>query len=180
MTKPSQDLDLTDAVALTQAMIRFDSVTPAQSNIFDAHQSWLESLGFWVERPIFSDEDTPDVENLYARIGTGTPHLMYAGHVDVVPTGDDALWSHPPFAAEIKDGLLYGRGTVDMKGGNGAFIAAVARFLKDNPQMGSISFLITGDEEGPAVNGSKKLLEWAKEKGEVWDHCLLGLSLIHI
>jgi len=168
-------IDLTDAVAVTQRLVQYASVTPAKGAIFDELQSWFESLGFSVERPTFCQEGTPDVENLYARLGTSKPHLMFAGHVDVVPTGEEALWGADPFDGHIENDILYGRGTVDMKGGIGAFIASVVRYLKTQQQdFGSISFLITGDEEGPAINGSVKLLEWAKQKGEEWDHCLLG------
>jgi succinyl-diaminopimelate desuccinylase len=116
------------------------------------------------------------VENLYARIGTGSPHLMFAGHTDVVPPGEATAWTHPPFAGEIADGRLYGRGAVDMKGAIACFLAAVLDHLAANGGLpkGSISFLITGDEEGDAVNGTVKLLKWAAERGETFDHCVLG------
>src|SRR5690606_4894475 len=121
------------------------------------------------------ESGTADVENLYARIGTAGSHLMFAGHTDVVPPGSEADWTHPPFAAEIDDGMLFGRGAVDMKGGIACFVAAVARHIeKHGPPTGSISFLITGDEEGPSINGTEKLLKWAAEKGEAWDGCLVG------
>src|SRR5690606_18250436 len=121
------------------------------------------------------ESGTADVENLYARIGTAGSHLMFAGHTDVVPPGSEADWTHPPFAAEIDDGMLFGRGAVDMKGGIACFVAAVARHIeKHGPPAGSISFLITGDEEGPSINGTEKLLEWAAGKGESWDACLVG------
>jgi succinyl-diaminopimelate desuccinylase len=115
------------------------------------------------------------VENLYARLGTEGPHLMFAGHTDVVPVGDEAAWTHPPFAAEIAGGELFGRGAVDMKGGIACFAAAVARHVeKHGPPKGSISFLITGDEEGPSINGTIKLLQWAAGRGETWDACVVG------
>jgi succinyl-diaminopimelate desuccinylase len=128
----------------------------------------------------FSEPGTADVENLYARIGTGAPHLMFAGHTDVVPPGDPKAWSHAPFSADIDNGVLYGRGAVDMKGAIACKIAATLDYLAANggrPQKnggGSISFLITGDEEGVAINGSPKLLKWAAARGEKFDHCVLG------
>ena len=124
----------------------------------------------------FSRAGTPDVENFYARIGTAAPHLMFAGHTDVVPPGNEAAWSHPPFAGEIADGILYGRGAVDMKGGIAACVAATLDHLAAHggKPKGSISFLITGDEESVAVNGTIKLLDWAAKRGEKFDHCILG------
>jgi succinyl-diaminopimelate desuccinylase len=158
-----------------QALIRCPSVTPAEGGALSALEAMLKPLGFRVERMTASAEGTPDVENLYARIGTDGPHLMFAGHTDVVPPGDEASWSHPPFFAEIADGMMFGRGAVDMKGGIACFVAAVARHIeKHGPPRGSISFLITGDEEGPSINGTEKLLQWAAEKGETWDACLVG------
>ena len=132
-------------------------------------------MGFSVERPVFSEEGTPSIENLYARLSGNGPHLMFAGHTDVVPPGDEDAWTHSPFSAEIADGHMYGRGAVDMKGGIACFLAAVARHLetKGKPR-GSISFLITGDEEGPSINGTVKLLEWAAGQGEKWDASLVG------
>jgi succinyl-diaminopimelate desuccinylase len=128
-----------------------------------------------VERPVFGEEGTPDVENLYARLSGNGPHLMFAGHTDVVPVGDKAAWTHPPFAAEIANGMMYGRGAVDMKGGIACFVAAVARHTqKHGLPKGSISLLITGDEEGPSINGTGKLLEWAAAKGETWDASIVG------
>lgn len=158
-----------------QALIRCPSVTPAEGGALSALEAMLKPLGFRVERMTASAEGTPDVENLYARIGTDGPHLMFAGHTDVVPPGDEASWSHPPFSAEIADGMMFGRGAVDMKGGIACFVAAVARHIeKHGAPGGSVSFLITGDEEGPSINGTEKLLQWAAEKGETWDACLVG------
>jgi succinyl-diaminopimelate desuccinylase len=165
----------TDPVENLQALIRCPSVTPIEGGALSALEAALTPLGFRVERMVATADGTPDVENLYARIGTEGPHLMFAGHTDVVPPGDVASWSHPPFAAEIADGMLYGRGAVDMKGGIACFVAAVARHIEvHGAPNGSISLLITGDEEGPAVNGTEKLLTWAAEKGETWDACLVG------
>ena len=126
----------------------------------------LAPLGFKVDRVTAREAGTPDIENLYARLGSDGPHLMFAGHTDVVPVGDEAAWSHPPFAADIADGELFGRGAVDMKGGIACFAAAVARHVeKHGAPDGSISFLITGDEEGPAINGTIKLLAMGGREG---------------
>jgi succinyl-diaminopimelate desuccinylase len=129
-----------------------------------------------VHRVIFEEPGTDPIENLYARIGSAAPHLMLTGHTDVVPAGDAARWTHPPFASEIADGVLYGRGAVDMKGAIACKIAAVLDHLAahDGRPNGSISFLITGDEEGIAVNGTIKLLQWAAARGEKFDHAILG------
>ncbi|MHB0951131.1 MAG: succinyl-diaminopimelate desuccinylase [Allorhizobium sp.] len=165
----------TNPVENLKALIRCPSVTPAEGGALTLLQSMLEPLGFAVSRMVASEDGTPDIENLYARLGSKGPHLMFAGHTDVVPVGDEAAWSHPPFAAEIAGDMLYGRGAVDMKGGIACFIAAVARFIEENGlPKGSVSLLITGDEEGPAINGTIKLLEWAANKGERWDACLVG------
>lgn len=168
-------MSVADPVTNLQALIRCPSVTPAEGGALAVLEAMLTPLGFKVERMVASEPGMPDIENLYARIGTEGPHLMFAGHTDVVPPGDEASWSHPPFAAEIADGELFGRGAVDMKGGIACFIAAVARHIESHgAPKGSISFLITGDEEGPAVNGTEKLLKWAAGKGESWDACLVG------
>lgn len=164
-----------DPVENLASLIRCPSVTPAEGGALQALEAMLAPLGFSVERVVMSQPGTPDVENLYARIGTGGPHLMFAGHTDVVPVGDAAAWTHGPFSAEIADGQMYGRGAVDMKGGIACFVAAVARHVgKNGPPDGSVSFLITGDEEGPSINGTGKLLEWAAARGERWDACLVG------
>jgi succinyl-diaminopimelate desuccinylase len=149
-------------------------VTPAEGGALSFLQSELERMGFRVERITFSDDNTPDVENLYARLGINGPHVMFAGHTDVVPPGNEADWSAAPFSGEIRDGLLYGRGAVDMKGGIACFLAAVEKLVGQGNFEGSVSFLITGDEEGPSINGTDKLLKWAADKGEVWDACIVG------
>ncbi|NTF06148.1 succinyl-diaminopimelate desuccinylase [Agrobacterium rubi] len=165
----------TDPVANLAALIRCPSVTPAEGGALTLLDTLLSPLGFAVERVMATEEGTPDVENLYARLGDQGPHLMFAGHTDVVPVGDEAAWSHPPFAAEIADGEMFGRGAVDMKGGIACFVAAIARHIeKHGKPQGSVSFLITGDEEGPSINGTSKLLEWAVAKGETWDACVVG------
>ena len=167
-------LTLKDPVALAQALIRCPSVTPHENGVLTQVQTWAKSLGFSVERPIFTDKNTPDIENLYARVGKNGPHLAFAGHTDVVPVGDEKAWNFPPFEGAIKDDKLYGRGAVDMKGGIACFIAAVARYLEKNPLEGSLSLLITNDEEGPGINGTIKLLKWAADKGEKWDATIVG------
>ncbi len=165
----------TNPVANLQTLIRCPSVTPAEGGALSALEAMLSPLGFKVDRMVAKEAGTPDVENLYARLGTEGPHLMFAGHTDVVPVGDEGAWTHPPFAAEIADGELFGRGAVDMKGGVACFAAAVARHVeKHGLPKGSISFLITGDEEGPSINGTTKLLQWAAERGETWDACVVG------
>lgn len=167
-------LTLKDPVALAQALIRCPSVTPHENGVLTQVQTWAKNLGFSVERPIFTDKNTPDIENLYARVGKNGPHLAFAGHTDVVPVGDEKAWNFPPFEGAIKDDKLYGRGAVDMKGGIACFIAAVARYLEKNPLKGSLSLLITNDEEGPGINGTIKLLKWASDKGETWDATIVG------
>jgi succinyl-diaminopimelate desuccinylase len=165
----------TDPAANLAALVRCPSLTPAEGGALGVLEDMLVPLGFSVERPIFSEAGTPDVENLYARRSGNGPHLMFAGHTDVVPPGDEAAWTHPPFGAVIANGELYGRGAVDMKGGIACFVAAVGRHIeKQGGFRGSVSLLITGDEEGPSINGTAKLLEWAAAKGESWDAAIVG------
>ena len=164
--------DLLDPLGLAQDLIRRPSVTPEDAGALAVLEESLTALGFTCHRLRFSDVDTPDIDNLYARLGTEGPNLCFAGHTDVVPTGDG--WTVDPFGAEVRDGVLYGRGAADMKGAIAAFTAAVARRLADAPLPGSISFLITGDEEGPAVNGTRKVLDWLTERGETLDACIVG------
>jgi succinyl-diaminopimelate desuccinylase len=165
----STDL-LDDPVALAQGLIRHPTVTPCRDGAQDLIAESLAQLGFRVKRyPI------EGVDNLYARIGTEAPNFCYAGHTDVVPVGDAAAWSSDPFAAEIRNATLYGRGATDMKASIAAFIAATSRFLADHgPPKGSISFLITGDEEGPSLYGTRRLLPAIIADGEKLDHCLVG------
>jgi succinyl-diaminopimelate desuccinylase len=175
MTEPTA-FDPTDPIALTQALVRCPSVTPEEGGSLALLDEILTRAGFCVSRPVFSADGQPDVQNLYARIGSEGPVLVFAGHTDVVPPGDAARWTHPPFSGEVRDGVLYGRGAADMKGGVAASVAAALRYLAERggPGRGSVAFLITGDEEGPAVNGTVKLLAWAAERGERFDHCILG------
>jgi len=172
---PTTAIDPTDPVAVTQALIRCQSVTPADAGALAVVEQALTTAGFACHRMTFSASGTPDIDNIYARYGTNGPNLCFAGHTDVVPAGDLTAWTHPPFAAHIQDGVLYGRGAVDMKGAIACFIAASARSLKANPTPpGSISFLITGDEEGPSINGTTKVLDWLAARGEKLDACLVG------
>ncbi len=164
-----------DALGLSQAMIRCNSVTPADGGALDVLQGALEPLGFECHRLTFGGGDSDPIDNLYARRGTTGPNLCFAGHTDVVPVGDREAWTSDPFAGEVRDGVLYGRGASDMKSAIAAFAAATARFLEDNRTFGgSLSLLITGDEEGPAINGTKKVVEWLQERGEQIDACLVG------
>jgi len=165
-----------DPIAIARELIRCPSVTPASGGALDYLEGVLKPAGFAVHRATFSQDGAADVENLYARIGGGPPHLVLAGHVDVVPPGNEAVWRFPPFAAESADGVLYGRGAVDMKGGLACLVAAALDHLaaRGGKPKGSISFLVTGDEEDVAVNGTVKLLAWAAARGESFDHCILG------
>ena len=157
-----------DALALAQALIRRPSVTPKDAGALDVLEAVLKQLGFTTHRLPFGD-----VDNLYARLGGDAPHFCFAGHSDVVPVGEG--WNADPFAAEVRDGLLYGRGAADMKSAIAAFVTAAARIGKPPENFkGSISLLITGDEEGAAVNGTIKMLEWLKGRGETINHCIVG------
>ncbi|WP_047310147.1 succinyl-diaminopimelate desuccinylase [Rhodopseudomonas palustris] len=164
------------ALEIAQALLRCPSVTPADAGALGVLETLLTGAGFDVHRVTFSEPGTADIDNLYARIGTSAPHLCFAGHTDVVPAGDDGAWTHGAFSGDVADGLLYGRGAVDMKGGIACAVAATLDYLAANEgkPKGSISFLITGDEEDVAVNGTVKLLQWAAERGEKFDHCIVG------
>jgi succinyl-diaminopimelate desuccinylase len=165
-----------DPVALAQALIRCPSITPAEAGALTLLESVLKQTGFSVHRVTFTEPGTSPVENLYARLGTGGPNLCFAGHTDVVPPGNEAAWTRPPFAAEIHESVLFGRGAVDMKGAIACFLAATQQYVSAHAGLphGSISFLITGDEEGPSINGTAKVLKWLAEKGERLDACLVG------
>ncbi len=169
----TQDID---PIELSQALIRCASVTPEDGGALDVVQGALRGLGFNCRRLPFSEAGTADVDNLYARLGTGAPHFCFAGHTDVVPVGDAAAWTQDPFGAGIENGRLYGRGAADMKCAIACFAAAAGRFLAaaGGNFGGSISMLITGDEEGPSINGTAKVLKWMRENGEVIDACLVG------
>ena len=160
------------AVDLAQRLIRCPSVTPREGGALDLLQADLSALGFVCTRLPFG-EGEERIDNLFARWGTESPHICFAGHTDVVPVGDEAAWTHGPFDAVIKDGRLYGRGAADMKGGIAAFVAAVTQIIGENPS-GSISLLITGDEEGDAINGTVRMVEWAVANGHRPDLCIVG------
>src|SRR5215475_4435915 len=167
---------MNDALSIAQQLIRCPSVTPLDAGALGVLESILRASGFDCHRVTFSEPGTADVDNLYARIGDQPPHITFAGHTDVVPPGDETAWTHGAFAGDVKDGFLYGRGAVDMKGGIACSVAAVLQYLADHggKANGSISFLITGDEEDISVNGTIKLLQWVSARGEKFDHCLLG------
>jgi succinyl-diaminopimelate desuccinylase len=164
------------AVALAQNLIRCESVTPRDAGAIEVLIQALKPARFVCERMSFSDGGGEPIENLYAKVGDGPPYLCFAGHTDVVPPGDPKLWRHPPFAANVLGGVLYGRGASDMKGAIACFVAAALDYVKSRGREidGSISLLITGDEEGAAVNGTRKVLEWMAKKGERPDHCIVG------
>ena len=165
-----------DPVAIARALLRCPSVTPADAGALGVIENALKAAGFDVHRVIFAEAGTAPVENLYAKIGASAPHLVFAGHTDVVPPGEERKWAHPPFGGDVVNDTLHGRGAVDMKGGIACAIAAMLDYLNGHrgSPKGSISFLITGDEEGIAVNGTVKLLRWAADRGEKFDHCILG------
>jgi succinyl-diaminopimelate desuccinylase len=162
------------ALEIARALIRFPSVTPADGGALPYLRDLLAQAGFAAELVTFEAPGTPAVLNLYARFGAAKPNLAFAGHTDVVPPGDKARWRFDPFSGEIADGELWGRGACDMKGGVAAAVAAALRFIAGEAFTGSISFLLTGDEEGPAINGTVKLIDWARAKSERFDHCILG------
>ncbi len=164
-----------DPVELTRDLVRCASVTPADAGALGTIEAALTALGFTCWRlPFGGDDGRPVIDNLFARLGTKAPHLCFAGHTDVVPIGNESAWSAAPFSGEIKDGRLWGRGAADMKSAIACFAAAVADRLRDGPAEGSISFLITGDEEAEAVNGTVKVLEWMEANGHVPDFCIVG------
>jgi succinyl-diaminopimelate desuccinylase len=165
-------MTILDPVALAQAVIRRPSVTPKDEGALGVLEDALKPLGFACHRLPFAESETDNVDNLYARIGTRGPLFCFAGHTDVVPPG--GVWKTDPFGAEIRDGVLYGRGAADMKSAIAAFAAAAARILAQGAPNGSIGFLITGDEEGEAINGTRKVLDWLKGNGERIDHCIVG------
>ena len=171
---------MTDALSIARDLIRCPSVTPEDAGALGVLEKALTAAGFICHRVTFSEPGTADVDNLYARIGSEGPHIVFAGHTDVVPPGDESAWSVGAFSGEVKDGILHGRGAVDMKGGIACSVAAVLEHLAANggkPRAdgtGSISFLITGDEEDVSINGTNKLLKWVAERGEKFDHCVLG------
>lgn len=161
---------------LTQALVRCKSVTPIDDGAIEIIQNHLSSLGFTCTPLLFSDPNSYDVKNLYASIGSSGRHLAFAGHTDVVPAGNEDSWRFPPFSATIEDGKLYGRGTEDMKSNIACFMAATNKFIEKYSKNfgGIISFIITGDEEGQAINGTPKIMEWTKKQDISIDHCIVG------
>lgn len=170
MTSP-----LIDPILLTQAQIRCPSVTPADAGALETLATPLRQMGFAITNLRFEESGTAPIENIFAKIGNTGRHLCYMGHTDVVPTGDVSNWTHPPFAAVIENGNLYGRGAVDMKGGNAAFVAALSRFLNKHPDFSeSISLLLTGDEEAVSINGTVKVIDWMLTNNQMPDVALVG------
>src|SRR6202142_1971009 len=167
---------MTDALSIARDLVRCPSITPADAGALGVLEKLFKAAGFETHRITFSEPGTADIDNLYARIGNAAPHIAFAGHTDVVPPGDETAWTVGAFSGEVKDGFLYGRGTVDMKGGIACSVAAALEYLADHggQPKGSISFLITGDEEAIAINGTVKLLQWVKARGETFNHCVLG------
>jgi succinyl-diaminopimelate desuccinylase len=169
-----------DALSIARDLVRCPSVTPADAGALNVLETLLKGAGFDVHRITFSEPGAADIDNLYARIGTTGPHIAFAGHTDVVPPGDEDAWTRGAFSGDVVDGFLYGRGTVDMKGGIACSVAAALDYLAVHGGQpgkggdGSISFLITGDEEDIAVNGTVKLMQWVAARGEKFDHCVLG------
>src|ERR1700729_2969300 len=167
---------MTDALSIARDLVRCPSITPADAGALGVLENLLKAAGFETDRVTFSEPGSADIDNLYARIGSDAPHISFAGHTDVVPPGDETAWTHGAFSGDVQDGLLYGRGAVDMKGGIACSVAPALEYLLANggKPKGSISFLITGDEEDVAVNGTVKLLKWVAARGEKFDHCVLG------
>ena len=163
-------------ITLTQALVKCQSITPNDDGALLVVQDHLSSMGFDCSPLLFSGNGSYEVKNLFATIGSDGPHLAFAGHTDVVPPGNESSWKHPPFSAIIEDDKLYGRGTEDMKSNIACFISATEKFLKKNGKNfgGKISFIITGDEEGEAINGTPQIMEWTKKQNIKIDHCLVG------
>jgi len=171
---PDSVAPASNAISLAQAMIRCPSVTPEEAGVLGVLAEALQDAGFATRRLDFAEPGMPDIANLYASIGSGSPHFCFAGHVDVVPVGDLRAWTVDPFAADIIDGTLYGRGAADMKAAIAAFVAAVAQYRAQHHTKGTISLLITGDEEGPAINGTRKMLQALAKEGVRFDACVVG------
>jgi len=169
-------IDKINPIELSQRLIRCPSVTPDEGGALDELQNVLEELGFRCQRLLFSESGTPDVDNLYARLGDRGPNFCFAGHSDVVPPGDRDEWGEDPFSGVVIDGKLFGRGSADMKSAIASFISAVQRYKSNVGEEipGSISLLITGDEEGPAINGTIKVLDWMSKNNQLIDACIVG------
>ena len=165
-----------EAVSLTQALVRCPSITPHDGGALQVTEDHLKTIGFDCTRLPFSEKNTYDVDNLFATFGSSGKHIAFAGHTDVVPPGNETSWTYPPFSATIANGKLFGRGTEDMKGNIACFISATNSFLKKYGKDfgGQISFIITGDEEKEAINGTVKMMEWTKIQKIEFDHCIVG------
>lgn len=168
------DVPALDIIELATALIRRPSVTPRDDGALDLVEVAAKRLGFATVRIRSGASGEPEIDNLFARWGRGRPCFAYAGHTDVVPSGPEELWSRPPFGGLIEDGQIWGRGAADMKGGIAAFLGAAERAIAAGAVSGSIALLITGDEEGPALHGTRKILDWMAAEGETIDHCLVG------
>ena len=167
-------------VALTQALVQCPSITPKDEGALDIIQNHLNSLDFNCTRLLFSDQNSYDVNNLFATIGSAGKHLAFAGHTDVVPPGNENSWKHPPFSATIENDKLFGRGSEDMKSNIACFMSATEEFITKYGKdfKGKLSFIITGDEEGEAINGTPKMMEWTKQNNIVFDHCIVGRTYL--
>lgn len=165
---------MNEAVELCRELVKFKTDNSQCREAMKFFKSWLEGIGFKVRILSYASSDGRQVDNLYARYGTGTPHLLFSGHMDVVESGDTESWKCSPFAAEVVNDVLYGRGVADMKGGTAGFAAACKEFVKSHNFSGSISLVISGDEEEPIVDGTKKVLEQISAEGEKFDFCLVG------
>ena len=165
-----------DPISLTQALVKCPSVTPDDAGALDIVDEHLSYLGFQCTRLPFSDENSYDVDNLFATIGSNGNHLAFAGHTDVVPPGNINSWKYPPFAAKIDGDKLYGRGSEDMKSNIACFISATHDFLNKYGKNfnGKLSFIITGDEENQAINGTEKIMKWTKDNNITFDQCIVG------
>mgnify|MGYP001240853266 CR=1 FL=1 len=165
-----------DPIILTQALVKCASITPKDDGALDIIQNHLNQLGFKCTRLPFSDQNSYDVDNLFATIGSEGKHLAFAGHTDVVPPGNEDSWKYPPFSAKIDGNKLYGRGSEDMKSNIACFISATHKFLNKNNNnfTGKLSFIITGDEEKLAINGTPKIMKWIKKNDIVIDQCIVG------
>ena len=168
-------MPLIDELKLSKELIKFPSVTPVDAGAIKFLSKKLKSLGFKCKILEFKDKNSKPIKNLYAKFGSKQPNLCYAGHTDVVPPGNINDWTVNPFKPKIKNNHLIGRGANDMKSSIACFVSAVSKFIKKNPKLnGSISFLITGDEEGYAINGTKKVVEYLKKKNEKINFCIVG------
>ena len=165
-----------DPIILTQSLVKCQSITPKDDGALNIIEEHLTHLGFECIKLPFTDKNSYDVDNLFATIGSSGKHLAFAGHTDVVTPGNERSWKYPPFSATIEENKLYGRGSEDMKSNIACFISATNTFIKKNGKNfnGKLSFIITGDEEGQAINGTPKIMEWTKKNNIKFDQCIVG------